>query len=295
MAERKWIAEGFIFPAGALDSFRNHYRTECTASIFKNAHSSSQRLRPVLCAIPQVLTTNKDSKRDMRAVSQTPSKLLNSESANRARRMRVRHDIQSADVVSSPNTSGVVTTTTSRRSIAVSSPGVNETIVSTPNQPLAARRGKMVHTLQLKDDQALKELDYPDIPTAFRGSPSVWVSRFELQPLGHGFTGHRNMLASLQSRCVALSGGLSTPECPEIKDAAHSHTFSNSTSSDDWEFSKDLASFEDDYAGGYVGPSVSSQAPHRSSRSESFGNCQDHIPMYVIFSSSISAFTHAWC
>ncbi|KAG1876430.1 hypothetical protein DFJ58DRAFT_909726 [Suillus subalutaceus] len=114
---------------------------------------------------------------------------------------------------------------------------------------LAIRRGKKVSGLQLKE---VDDLEYPDIPTAFRGSPTVWSPKFDpgvSSPNGKLFTDHSSMLSSLRSQYAALTSGISTPvthENKECKDASvDSDTDSvslmpSSSHDDEWAFENDL-------------------------------------------------------
>ncbi|KAG2355700.1 hypothetical protein BDR07DRAFT_1492885 [Suillus spraguei] len=110
---------------------------------------------------------------------------------------------------------------------------------------LAIRRGKKVSGLQLKQ---MNDLEYPDIPTAFRGSPTVWSPKFDPDvpsPNGKFFTDHGSMLSSLKSQYAALTSGISTP-VKERQDAfVDSDTDSvslmpSSSRDDEWAFEDDL-------------------------------------------------------
>ncbi|KAG2157786.1 uncharacterized protein EDB93DRAFT_1101098 [Suillus bovinus] len=114
---------------------------------------------------------------------------------------------------------------------------------------LAIRRGKKVSGLQLKE---LDDLDYPDIPTAFRGSPTVWSPKFDSDvpsPDGNLFTDHSSMLSSLRSQYAALdTSGIFTPvthnkECQDAffdSDTDSVSLMPSSSCEDEWAFENDL-------------------------------------------------------
>ncbi|KAG1746597.1 uncharacterized protein EDB91DRAFT_1245788 [Suillus paluster] len=114
---------------------------------------------------------------------------------------------------------------------------------------LAIRRGKKVSGLQLKE---VDDLEYPDIPTAFRGSPTVWSPNFDpgvSTPNGKLFTDHGSMLSSLRLQYAALANGTSSPVTCENKECqdAFVDSVSDSVSSmpsssrdDEWAFENDL-------------------------------------------------------
>lgn len=119
---------------------------------------------------------------------------------------------------------------------------------------LAIRRGKKVSGLQLKN---VDNLEYPDLPTPFRGSPTVWSPKFDPSSNGELFTDHRCMLSSLRSQHAALASGISTPTTYESKgwqavpmdSDMDSVTSKLSSSSDEWAFEKDLAVVAKDFQG----------------------------------------------
>ncbi|KAG1739982.1 hypothetical protein EDB19DRAFT_1709612 [Suillus lakei] len=114
---------------------------------------------------------------------------------------------------------------------------------------LAIRRGKKVSGLQL---MAVEDLEYPDVPTAFRGSPTVWSPKFDTgvpSPNGKLFTDHGSMLSSLRSQCAALTSEISTPVAPESKewqdafidsDTDSVSLMPSSSRDDEWAFENDL-------------------------------------------------------
>lgn len=114
------------------------------------------------------------------------------------------------------------------------------TTLTMPDAPLAVRRGKSLGGLKLKGS-VIEQLEYPDIPTAFRGSPSVWSPRFEAFPVP-SFTDHQSMLLDLKLKCAALGSGMSTyvqephpqPEITRI-----------SLNVDEWMFTRGLVTFDD--------------------------------------------------
>jgi hypothetical protein len=114
---------------------------------------------------------------------------------------------------------------------------------------LAIRRGKKVSGLQLKE---VDDLEYPDIPTAFRGSPTVWSPKFDPgvpSPNGKLFTDHSSMLSNLRSQYAALTSGISTPvthenkECQDVfvdSDTDSVSLMPSSSRDDEWAFENDL-------------------------------------------------------
>ena len=113
------------------------------------------------------------------------------------------------------------------------------TISSTPDVPLAARRGKALSGLKLKGC-VIEHLDYPDIPTAFRGSPIVWSPRFDTFPVP-SFTEHESMLLDLKSKCAALGSGVSAYIQEPLR--LQTDLTQTSLSVDEWAFTRGLASF----------------------------------------------------
>jgi hypothetical protein len=114
---------------------------------------------------------------------------------------------------------------------------------------LAIRRGKKVSGLQLKE---VDDLEYPDIPTAFRGSPTVWSPKFDPvvpSPTEKLFTDHSSMLSSLRSQYAALTSGISTPVTHENKECQDAFVDSDTDSvslmpsssrDDEWAFENEL-------------------------------------------------------
>ncbi|KAG9313019.1 hypothetical protein JVU11DRAFT_6458 [Chiua virens] len=119
------------------------------------------------------------------------------------------------------------------------------TVPTTPDAPLAARRGKSLGGLTLKEC-VIEQLEYPDIPTAFRGSPSVWSPRFDASPVPF-YTDHQSMILDLRSKCAALENGthayVQEPLSPQEGVSL------TSPGSDEWAFARGLATFDDDYSG----------------------------------------------
>ena len=114
------------------------------------------------------------------------------------------------------------------------------TTSSMPCAPLAARRGKSLSGLELKG-HVIEHLEYPDIPTAFRGSPIVWSPRFDTFPVP-SFTNHETMLLNLKSKCATLGSGMSayTQESPRPQ----TELTRNSSNVDEWAFARGLATFD---------------------------------------------------
>lgn len=112
-----------------------------------------------------------------------------------------------------------------------------------PDAPLAARRGKSLSGLKL-NGSVIEQLEYPDIPTAFRGSPGVWSPRFDTFPVP-SFTDHQSMLLDLKSKCAALGNGVST----YIQEPLQTEMVRASLSVDEWTFTRGLATFDDNLLG----------------------------------------------
>lgn len=115
----------------------------------------------------------------------------------------------------------------------------------TADAPLATRRGKSLSGLKLKGS-VIEHLEYPDIPTAFRGSSIIWSPRFDTCPVP-SFTDHESMLLDLKSRCAALGSGVSAyvqePLCPQTG------LTRTSLSVDEWAFTRGLATFDNNSLG----------------------------------------------
>ncbi|OAX43976.1 hypothetical protein K503DRAFT_765447 [Rhizopogon vinicolor AM-OR11-026] len=96
-------------------------------------------------------------------------------------------------------------------------------------------------------------MTYPDLPTPFRSSPTVWSPKFDsgiFSPDEELFTDHYSMLSSLRSQYAALGSGISTPMTYESQEwqAVSMHLDMDSVTSklssstdDEWTFEKDLA------------------------------------------------------
>jgi hypothetical protein len=135
-------------------------------------------------------------------------------------------------------------------------------IGASPSTPdvisLAARRGKALSDLQLRNN-LMQELEYPDIPTAFRGSPGVWSPRFDVRLPDQPFMDHPSMLSNLRSKCAALANGPSAPiETGEEgyqwpQPGVTPETSSTSLGSDEWGFAKQLINLENDLMGSFDG------------------------------------------
>lgn len=127
-----------------------------------------------------------------------------------------------------------------------------QTASTTPDAPLAARRGKSLSGLKVKGS-VIEQLEYPDIPTAFRGSPGVWSLGFDTIHVP-SFTDHQSMLLDLRSKCAALGNGVSTyvqePLYPQIEMTR------TSPSADEWTFAQGLATFDNNLLG-----SIDTQVP----------------------------------
>ncbi|KAH7913833.1 hypothetical protein BJ138DRAFT_1145094 [Hygrophoropsis aurantiaca] len=85
--------------------------------------------------------------------------------------------------------------------------GASTSQLEPPDLSLAGRRGKTVSGLQLKPYQ-IGDIEYPDIPTAFRGSPAPHLAAFDLDKnLGQCSMDHNSMLSSLRSKCASFTSG----------------------------------------------------------------------------------------
>ncbi|KIK91900.1 hypothetical protein PAXRUDRAFT_607410 [Paxillus rubicundulus Ve08.2h10] len=142
-------------------------------------------------------------------------------------------------------------------------------IESPPSTPdvlsLAARRGKALSDLQLSNNLMQ---EYPDIPTAFRGSPSVWSPQFHVRLPDQPFVDHLSMLSNLRSKCAALASGPSVPietgeeACPWPPPGLTPGTSRTSLSSDEWGFTRQLTDFENDLMGSFGESGQVSQSFH---------------------------------
>jgi hypothetical protein len=123
--------------------------------------------------------------------------------------------------------------------------------------PLAARRGKKVPELMLKDEG--DEMPYPSMPTAFLGSPTSYSPTFEHpNPVDEPSMDLGEMIASLRSRCVSLGNCHSsvTKTCdggePLHPSRVSMASFSEDRDDDEWTFADTLTgtygdkSFSDD-------------------------------------------------
>lgn len=131
-----------------------------------------------------------------------------------------------------------------------------ETTSGMVDAPLAARRGKSLSSLKLKGG-VIEHLEYPDIPTAFRGSSIVWSPRFDAFPVP-SFTDHESMLLDLKSKCAALGSGVSAYVQEPLRQ--QTELTGASLSIDEWAFTRGLATFDNDFLG-----SIDSQAPRKTS------------------------------
>ncbi|KAH9004506.1 hypothetical protein EDB86DRAFT_2883660 [Lactarius hatsudake] len=133
---------------------------------------------------------------------------------------------------------------TSTATIAVSVPGSPETPTPEP-EPLAIRRGKkMLKPLTLHTPKHTHE-EYPDIPTAFLGTPSAYSPHYQFSSLNARSDTESlaigDMINTLRSQkpCAPL---LDKPPPPTISLSAESSDIVPSISEDDWAFAHELMS-----------------------------------------------------
>ena len=149
----------------------------------------------------------------------------------------------------------------SKVSRAPSSPtsglSIGATVIKS-DAPLAARRGKSLGGLILQGS-VIEQLEYPDIPTAFRGSPSVWSPQFDVFPVP-SFTDHQNMLSDLKLKGASLRSGVSTYN-PE-NSYPHSEVTRTAPKVAEWTFARGPATFVN--ISGPVGDEVPKEIPSPS-------------------------------
>ncbi|KAH0836691.1 hypothetical protein J3R83DRAFT_8413 [Lanmaoa asiatica] len=233
--ERKWMSEGSIFPAAVVKSSIEPHGAVMERSRVTDTNRSLALADQVprlgdLCAFSEASTPIRVSTESHTPISHALVKSADVDTGT----LRVQSKTSQAP---SPPT------------LLPSGPPIRST---TPGVPLAARRGKSLSGLKLKGG-VIEQLEYPDIPTAFRGSPGVWSPRFDTFPVP-SFTDHQSMLLDLQSKCVALGSGVST----YIQEPLHPQTVMTraSLSVDEWTFAQGLATFDDNFSG-----SIDSQVP----------------------------------
>ncbi|KAF8141569.1 hypothetical protein EV363DRAFT_25057 [Boletus edulis] len=242
--KKNWIAEGSIFPAESVKS--DKFGTEQREATQEHSCITDANRLPALtdqvshsrelCS-PPVPSTE----------SHTPTSHVYTKSAD------VDPGILRGESKTSHTPRRIV-----RTSQALSPPSLLpsgsplRTMSNTPDAPLAARRGKSLSGLKLKGC-VIEHLEYPDIPTAFRGSPMVWSPRFDAFPVP-SFTDHESMLLDLKSKCAAIGSGVSA----YIQEPLGLQTESSRTSLsvDEWAFARGLATFDSNFLG-----SMDSQVP----------------------------------
>ncbi|KAH9042320.1 hypothetical protein EDB84DRAFT_1473529 [Lactarius hengduanensis] len=142
---------------------------------------------------------------------------------------------------------------TSTATIAVSVPGSPETPTPEP-EPLAIRRGKkMLAPLTLRTPKPHEE--YPDIPTAFLGTPSAYSPHYQFSSLnarsdteslaiGDMINTLRSQVAGLKPSFLADARAplLDKPPPPTNSLSAESSDIVPSISEDDWAFAHELMS-----------------------------------------------------
>ncbi|KAH9975731.1 hypothetical protein BGW80DRAFT_1457303 [Lactifluus volemus] len=153
---------------------------------------------------------------------------------------------------------------TSTTTIAISFPGSHEGSTLTP-EPLAIRRGKkMLAPLTLHTPQRVDE-EYPGIPTAFLGTPSVYSPHFlfssSTPPSNAGSLAISDMIRTLRCQVADLKLSSPTENTPPLLDvpsssvnspSAASSDITPSASEDDWAFAKDLMSRYGDHANSWT-------------------------------------------
>lgn len=159
-------------------------------------------------------------------------------------------------------------------------PGLSIGTALTPSDaPLAARRGKSLGGLKLTGS-VIEQLDYPDIPTAFRGSPSVWSPRFDAFPIP-SFTDHQSMLLDLKLKCAALGSSVSACVLENVR--PRSEITCTSSSVDEWMFARGLATLDnasgptDDEVSKEIIADMSISLPDHSSTPVKIPSCTAHL------------------
>ncbi|KAG2132796.1 hypothetical protein DEU56DRAFT_981670 [Suillus clintonianus] len=259
---RNWISEGSIFPAETMKSQNGKIRQArvdqrilngpsketdpqsppCTASIIRNHRetaviSKESPGRQAGYNRWSVHVPTSAIKRETASSGPGPSTPIRGQKGTRAQCS------SDSPVLGSCSDKTIKQLTSTCRKSSRALPQLGSTINS-----LAIRRGKKVSGLQLKE---VDNMDYPDIPTAFRGSPTVWSPKFDPavpSPNGKLFTDHGSMLSSLRSQYAALTSGISTPTTHKNKewqdafiDSDTDSVSSPSSSRDDeWAFENDL-------------------------------------------------------
>ncbi|KAG1808658.1 uncharacterized protein BJ212DRAFT_1302929 [Suillus subaureus] len=255
-----WISEGSIFPAGTIKLQNGKIRQARVDQRIQNGSSKEKFLHSTPC------TPGIRSRRETAVISkECPGHQVgcNRWSVHVPMAAIKQNTVSSGPGLITPVRGRMGTRTHSSASPVLESCS-DKTIKQLPStcrkssralpqfgsiNSLAIRRGKKVSGLQLKE---VDDLEYPDIPTAFRGSPTVWSPKFDpgVPSLnGKPFTDHSSMISSLRSQCATLTSGISTPvthENRECQDAfVDSDTDSvslmpSSSHDDEWAFENDL-------------------------------------------------------
>ncbi|KAH7890790.1 hypothetical protein F5I97DRAFT_82811 [Phlebopus sp. FC_14] len=223
--EKKWVSEGSIFPAEMIQSLM-HRRRKDHACV-----PASCLTRPTPCGNE---ACNPEDLHTFREASVHPS------GSRRDKRWSIQMSVNTLKY-RAPSTGCLPVPPTTKSSVPQihrSTPSPGRLGCSISKLPLAARRGKLMTSLQMKGS-LVEELEYPDFPTAFRGSSSAHPPGFGYRGPIRPFTDHQEMLSGLRAKCHALANVLSTPEREkEISGTA------TSLVPDESEFSQELASLE---------------------------------------------------
>ncbi|KAH7927304.1 hypothetical protein BV22DRAFT_1193684 [Leucogyrophana mollusca] len=261
MPERPWVPDGHIHAENAVKAHRLRHRY----GLHRNQHwdeTEHERVPPSASSVPQALSfgTTPIMHRTVEPKrAQVPPrktvKRKGSETALVANGTPPPHHAPDPGITSSSvdeHNQEDLSGRTARQAMPPSTPTKPPQLIPC-DLPLAVRRGKAVSGLQLRPPPT-GDIEYPDIPTAFRGSPTPYLPKFDprstpTQPS----MDHESMVSSLRLKCAAFSSGF-TPSI-EANDAWHSLelelglTIPHSpfeSSDGDWVLNEDLADFDDD-------------------------------------------------
>ncbi|KIJ20928.1 hypothetical protein PAXINDRAFT_6707 [Paxillus involutus ATCC 200175] len=254
--DTKWVSEGSILPADIIGSFTGQRRNarERTEPVVTSEAPARDKEIPVarnLRMLREASVAPRDSTGTHRWTVHKPAAFGPNSPGGEFANSDVGSPESLRDILRSQEIP-----TPSR---AVRSDPLIGASPSTPDViSLAARRGKALSDLQLRNN-LMQELEYPDIPTAFRGSPGVWSPRFDVRLPDQPFMDHPSMLSNLRSKCAALANGPSAPiETGEEgyqwpQPGVTPETSSTSLGSDEWGFAKQLINLENDLMGSFDG------------------------------------------
>ncbi|KAF8555992.1 hypothetical protein OG21DRAFT_1483454 [Imleria badia] len=232
--KRNWVAEGSIFPADVVKSDKSYFPDTKRFSVIADQVPHSREL----CAHSEASAPIRAS---MESHTSAPRVRIKSADVKPGiLRGESKASYTSHRIVRTPQVPSPPTLHLSGSPIGTS---------STPDAPLAARRGKALSGLKLKGC-IIEHLEYPDIPTAFLGSPVVWSPRVDTFPVP-SFTDHERMLLDLKSKCAALGSGVSAYFQEPLR--LQTELTRTSLSADEWAFTRGLATFDNSFLGSIDG------------------------------------------